>query len=50
MVKAIRFGDEGQFWKMMKIADFLADPLTPPHLRHRVADYLVALALPGPSR
>ncbi|MGV6811944.1 MAG: NUDIX hydrolase [Brevirhabdus sp.] len=46
MIAEIVFGDEGQFWKMMKIVDFLSDPNSPPHLKHRVADFLVASALP----
>lgn len=41
MVEAIQFGDEGQYWKLMKITDFLSDPNAPPHLKHRLAGYLV---------
>lgn len=45
-IASIRFGDEGQYWKMMKLVDFLSDPNSPPHLKYRVADYLIGLALP----
>lgn len=36
-VEAIRFGDEGQFWKMMAVADFLAHPRGIPPLQDRLA-------------
>lgn len=39
-VAAIRFGDEGQYWKMMSFAAFLAHPEATPHLQARFADYL----------
>lgn len=45
MISAIEFGDEGQYWKMMKIVDFLSDPNAPPHLKTRVADWIVAVAM-----
>lgn len=35
-IEAIRFGDEGQEWRMMPIAEFLAHSLTVPHFRQRV--------------
>ncbi|MEO8242511.1 MAG: NUDIX hydrolase [bacterium] len=35
-VAAIRFGDEGQFWRMMSVAEFLAEPRAVPELRRRV--------------
>ena len=38
---AIRFGDEGQRWEMMTIADYLDHPLGIPEMQHRVR---VALA------
>ena len=34
-VAAIRFGDLGQYWQMMRVADFLAHPLGVPDLQHR---------------
>ena len=36
-VAGIRFGDEGQFWKMMKVADFLDHPRGIPPLQDRLA-------------
>jgi 8-oxo-dGTP diphosphatase len=38
-IAAIRFGDEGQYWKMMSFAEFLAHPEATPHLQARFADY-----------
>ncbi|AUH66446.1 NUDIX hydrolase [Paracoccus zhejiangensis] len=32
-IAAIRFGDEGQEWRMMPIADYLAHPLSVPAFR-----------------
>lgn len=39
-IARIRFGDEGQAWRLMPIADFIAHPLAVPHLRERVALWL----------
>jgi 8-oxo-dGTP diphosphatase len=39
-VAAIRFGDEGQFWKMMPVEDFLAHPQGIPPLQERLAQAL----------
>lgn len=39
-VAAVRFGDEGQYWEMMAVADFLAHPEAIGHLQARLADYL----------
>ncbi|MDR6233335.1 NUDIX hydrolase [Pseudomonas oryzihabitans] len=39
-IAAIRFGDEGQYWQLMSIADFLAHPQGVPHLQERLRDYL----------
>lgn len=36
-VAAIRFGDEGQHWRMMPTAEFLAHPLGVPELQRRTA-------------
>ncbi len=41
-IAAIRFGDEGQDWRLMTIADFLAHPQGVPHLQERLRDYLGA--------
>jgi 8-oxo-dGTP diphosphatase len=35
-IKAIRFGEEGQRWAMMPIADFIGHPAAVPHLRDRL--------------
>lgn len=34
-IAAIRFGSEGQFWKMMPVAEFLAHPKAVPDLQRR---------------
>lgn len=39
-IAAIRFGDEGQEWCMMPIADYIAHPLAVPHFRPRVAQVM----------
>lgn len=36
-VAEIRFGEEGQFWKLMKLADFLDHPQGIPALQERLA-------------
>ena len=41
-IAAIRFGDEGQHWQLMRLADFLAHPQGVPHLQTRLRDYLDA--------
>ena len=41
-IAAIRFGDEGQEWRMMPLAEFLAHPLAVPHFRDRLLDALAA--------
>lgn len=51
-IAAIRFGDEGQEWRMMPVADFLAHPLAVPHFRPRIADLLAArpaMAMDAPA-
>ncbi len=35
-VAAIRFGDEGQSWRMMPLAEFLAEPRAIPEMQRRV--------------
>ena len=37
---AIRFGDEGQGWRMMTFDEFLGHAGAIPHLQRRLADYL----------
>jgi 8-oxo-dGTP diphosphatase len=39
-IAAIRFGDEGQYWTMMPIADYLAARDTVAHQVDRVRDFL----------
>ncbi len=36
-IAAIRFGDEGQYWQMMPVADYLSHPRAVPELQRRVA-------------
>ncbi|WP_054006732.1 NUDIX hydrolase [Cypionkella psychrotolerans] len=42
-IKAIRFGEEGQYWQMMAVADYLAHPRAIPELQHRVTVALTDL-------
>lgn len=39
-VAAIRFGEEGQYWRMMSIDEYLAHPEAISHLQARLTDYL----------
>jgi len=39
-IAAIRFGEEGQRWQMMPVAEFVQHPQGIAHLRQRLADYL----------
>lgn len=41
-VAAVRFGDEGQDWALLPIADYLSDPDAIPPLRDWLAHYLAA--------
>lgn len=41
-IAAIRFGDEGQHWRMMPLAEFTAHPEAVPHLRGLVAEFVAA--------
>lgn len=36
-IAAIRFGDEGQYWQMMPVADYLNHPQAIPEMQRRVA-------------
>lgn len=36
-IAAIRFGDEGQTWRMMPLAEFLSHPRAVPHFRRWIA-------------
>lgn len=40
----VRFGDEGQYWQVMAVADFLDHPEAIPHLKARLRDYLDGIA------
>jgi 8-oxo-dGTP diphosphatase len=42
-IASIHFGDEGQYWQMMPVAEFLTHPHAIPDLRHRVALAMAAL-------
>jgi 8-oxo-dGTP diphosphatase len=42
-IAAIRFGDEGQYWRTMDAAEFLAHPQVIGHLQQRFADYLAGV-------
>ena len=42
-INAICFGDEGQYWQMMVVANYLSHPLAVPALQARVADALTVL-------
>ena len=51
-VAAIRFGDEGQYWRMMPVAEFLAHDRAIPEMQRRVAVALGELgwgATAGPA-
>ena len=39
-IAAIRFGDEGQEWRMMPVGEFIAHPRAVPHFRDRVPQVL----------
>ena len=41
-VTAVRFGDEGQDWALMRAVDFIADEHAVPQLREWVAAYIAA--------
>jgi 8-oxo-dGTP diphosphatase len=41
-IAAIRFGDEGQYWRMMAVTEFLAHPEAIGHLQQRFSEYLAA--------
>ncbi|GAB4392817.1 MAG: NUDIX hydrolase [Kiloniellaceae bacterium] len=43
-VAAVRFGEEGQYWRMMAVQDFLGLPDAITHLQRRLADYLAERA------
>lgn len=47
-IAAIRFGDEGQYWRMMPVAEFLTRPDAVPHLQMRLAGCL-ARGFPAPG-
>lgn len=42
-ISQIRFGDEGQRWDLMSIAEFCARDDTVPHFRPRVAEFMAQL-------
>lgn len=38
-IDAIRFGEEGQFWRMMPLLEYIAHPKGIPHLQAQVRDF-----------
>lgn len=38
--EAIRFGDEGQYWRLMEVDAYLAHAMAVPYLQSRLGDYL----------
>lgn len=42
-ISMIQFGNEGQYWRMMPVAEFLAHPRAIPELQRRVTVALAAL-------
>ncbi|KAF1066313.1 MAG: hypothetical protein GAK45_01958 [Pseudomonas citronellolis] len=36
----IRFGDEGQYWRLMSVTQYLEEPQAVPYLQDRLRDYL----------
>lgn len=42
-IAAVRFGDEGQDWRLMGLGDFLAAGDAVPHLQARLTDFLEAV-------
>ncbi|MFV0294082.1 MAG: NUDIX hydrolase [Paracoccus sp. (in: a-proteobacteria)] len=45
-IGAIHFGDEGQCWRLMPVAEYITHPHAVPHFRRRVA---YCLGIPEPS-
>lgn len=37
----VKFGNEGQHWRLMPIHEFISHPLAVPHLKERVRDVLI---------
>ena len=46
-IAAIRFGDEGQGWQMMPVAEYLAHPMAVPQFKPRICR---VLGLPAPQQ
>lgn len=44
-IVAIRFGDEGQYWRLMQIDDYLTHPQAVPHFQSRIRDWLATSPL-----
>jgi len=42
-IEAIVFGDEGQYWRLMPVEEFLSHPEGIPHQQQSVRDYLASL-------
>ncbi len=41
-IEAVKFGNEGQGWKLISVDEFMNDPLVIEHLKGRLQDYLAA--------
>lgn len=41
-IKEIQFGDEGQFWRMMAVSEFLGSDQAVPYLKIRLQDFLAS--------
>jgi 8-oxo-dGTP diphosphatase len=46
-VASVRFGDEGQGWMLMPVADFLSHGAAVPEMQRRAAIVWAEMALPG---
>lgn len=47
--ESVRFGDEGQDWRLADLSWFLTDPLVIPRHRERVSFYLETIRTPAPQ-
>lgn len=50
IIHNIRFGNEGQFWKMMPVQDFINHPQAVPNLKIRLSDYIDSVKPKSPCR
>jgi 8-oxo-dGTP diphosphatase len=45
-IAAIRFGDEGQYWRMMPVAEYLSYPRSIPEMQRRIRGALAEITEP----